>query len=65
MSEDNNAVEPVERYLVYKCCLCGKEYGRKPLPPEYGKELPAKYQTGDLTSHGFCDAHASGIADAE
>ena len=53
------------RHLVSKCCLCGKEYGRKPFPEGYGKELPAKYQTGDIYSHGYCSACVKKVAPTE
>lgn len=50
------------RHLVSVCCYCGKEYNRQPLPENYGKELPAKYHTGDLLSHGICSGCMPGLA---
>ena len=53
------------RYLISVCCLCQKEYGKKPLPSDYGKELPAKYHKGDLKSHGYCAECVKKVVSAE
>lgn len=43
------------RYLIRKCCNCGMEYGKQPLPENYAKIGIAKYDKGDLVTHGYCD----------
>ena len=42
------------RYLISRCSICRKDYGKKELSPDYAKTGIASLDKGDRISHGLC-----------